>query len=312
MIHPRRTRLPDVAEHLLLPAGRGGGRPRLAVGRRRGRPPERAVGAALREAGDAGWCWPVAAWPERRPGDRRRARGRDEGGRAFAFVSRRADDHGALRAGVHPGLLPGGRRVATTPTVSDVEVAWGPHHGRRRRAGDDERSSRRLRRAADRRAVRDRRRPAAATCPTRRWPGRRSRTCRPRSCSRLERGRPRAVRRRRSCRPRPPRARRPRHRLGGQAPAVPRDAAGRGDRRRRTGRSSPGSRAAMGDDLGFASLEDVRAEMAPLWARVRRPARRDPTAGPARRAGESARGPDAVHVPAAGGRGPAVSRAPTG
>jgi len=46
------------------------------------------------------------------------------GGR-FTFVSRRAGDRGALRAGVHPFLLPGGRRVDDESERGEVEVAWG-------------------------------------------------------------------------------------------------------------------------------------------------------------------------------------------
>jgi NADH-quinone oxidoreductase subunit G len=47
---------------------------------------------------------------------------RDVGAR-FAFVTRRANDRGALRAGVHPALLPGGR---TLEEADEVEAAWGP------------------------------------------------------------------------------------------------------------------------------------------------------------------------------------------
>ncbi len=44
-------------------------------------------------------------------------------GARFAFVTRRANDRGALRAGVHPALLPGGR---TFDEADEVEAAWGP------------------------------------------------------------------------------------------------------------------------------------------------------------------------------------------
>ncbi len=40
-----------------------------------------------------------------------------------AFVTRRANDRGALRAGVHPSLLPGGR---TMDEAGEVEPSWGP------------------------------------------------------------------------------------------------------------------------------------------------------------------------------------------
>jgi len=42
------------------------------------------------------------------------------------MVPRRAGDRGALRAGVHPGLLPGGRRTAVESERAEVEAVWGP------------------------------------------------------------------------------------------------------------------------------------------------------------------------------------------
>jgi NADH-quinone oxidoreductase subunit G len=47
-------------------------------------------------------------------------------GSRFAFVTRRANDRGALRAGVHPTLLPGGRRIDVDDARSEVEAVWGP------------------------------------------------------------------------------------------------------------------------------------------------------------------------------------------
>lgn len=49
---------------------------------------------------------------------------RDTGARV-AFVTRRAGDRGALRAGVHPALLPGGRRVDVETERQAIEAAWG-------------------------------------------------------------------------------------------------------------------------------------------------------------------------------------------
>jgi NADH-quinone oxidoreductase subunit G len=41
-------------------------------------------------------------------------------------VSRRANDRGALAAGVHPALLPGGRRLSVAAERAEVESVWGP------------------------------------------------------------------------------------------------------------------------------------------------------------------------------------------
>jgi NADH-quinone oxidoreductase subunit G len=48
----------------------------------------------------------------------------EHGGR-FVYLCRRANDRGALQAGVHPGLLPGGRAVQDAGGRSQVESAWG-------------------------------------------------------------------------------------------------------------------------------------------------------------------------------------------
>jgi len=47
-------------------------------------------------------------------------------GARFAYVTRRAGDRGALRAGVHPTLLPGGRRFDVAQERAEVEAVWGP------------------------------------------------------------------------------------------------------------------------------------------------------------------------------------------
>src|SRR5207247_10292348 len=46
-------------------------------------------------------------------------------GARFALVARRANDTGALVAGVHPGLLPGGRAIADDADRSAVAAVWG-------------------------------------------------------------------------------------------------------------------------------------------------------------------------------------------
>ncbi len=47
-----------------------------------------------------------------------------DAGARFTYVTRRANDRGALRAGVHPRLLPGGRTSADG--LEEVEAVWGP------------------------------------------------------------------------------------------------------------------------------------------------------------------------------------------
>ncbi|HEU4354182.1 MAG TPA: molybdopterin-dependent oxidoreductase, partial [Actinomycetota bacterium] len=47
-------------------------------------------------------------------------------GARFELLSRRAGDRGALRAGIHPALLPGGRRVSDDAERAEVEATWGP------------------------------------------------------------------------------------------------------------------------------------------------------------------------------------------
>ncbi|MGH2681488.1 MAG: molybdopterin oxidoreductase family protein, partial [Actinomycetota bacterium] len=58
-----------------------------------------------------------------------------ETGARFAYVTRRANDRGALVAGVHPSLLPGGRWSAAAEERAEVEEVWGgplelPQRGR--------------------------------------------------------------------------------------------------------------------------------------------------------------------------------------
>ena len=122
VVHPRRTRLHDVATHILVPPG---DEVRLlgSSGRGRSDDMDEAI-AALRGAGDAG----VVIAGERLAGgdgaaEAAMALALDAGAR-FTYVTRRANDRGALRAGVHPALLPGGRTA--DDGLSDVEAVWGP------------------------------------------------------------------------------------------------------------------------------------------------------------------------------------------
>jgi NADH-quinone oxidoreductase subunit G len=126
VIHPRTTRLSDVAEHELAHPEHqsfvlerihdGTDEPDSFAGR---------VAAALRDAGSEGVVLagerlaehPLAADVALSVAQRFGAR--------FGLVTRRASDRGALRAGVHPNLLPGGRRLDDAAARADVEAAWG-------------------------------------------------------------------------------------------------------------------------------------------------------------------------------------------
>jgi len=121
VLHPRRTRLHDVAEHVLC---RPGQQATLLAEAREGRGPLAALTAALRDAGDAAV---VLAGPRLAEGaaDAALLLATATGAR-FALAPRRANDRGALRAGVHPELLPGGRRFDVADERAEVEAVWGP------------------------------------------------------------------------------------------------------------------------------------------------------------------------------------------
>jgi NADH-quinone oxidoreductase subunit G len=127
VVHPRRTRLYDVAEHelarpehqsyVLERIHEGGDGHDTFTGR---------VAAALRDAGDEAVViagerlaeHPLAADVALSVAQRFGAR--------FAYATRRANDRGALRAGVHPDLLPGGRAFTDAAMRAEVEALWGP------------------------------------------------------------------------------------------------------------------------------------------------------------------------------------------
>ena len=114
VLHPRRTRLHDVATHVLCAPG---DEARLLAGGADSTLDEAL--AALRDAGEG-----AVVLAGERPGAADAAKAAaDATGARFQYVTRRANDRGALIAGVHPGLLPGGRSMHD---VDDVEGAWGP------------------------------------------------------------------------------------------------------------------------------------------------------------------------------------------
>jgi NADH-quinone oxidoreductase subunit G len=121
VLHPRRTRLHDVADHVLC---RPGQQATVLTEACEGRGPLGSIAEALREAGDAGV---VLAGPRLAEGAADAALHlASTTGARFALAPRRANDRGALRAGVHPDLLPGGRRFEVGEERAEVEAVWGP------------------------------------------------------------------------------------------------------------------------------------------------------------------------------------------
>jgi NADH-quinone oxidoreductase subunit G len=114
VLHPRRTRLHDVATHVVCAPGAEG---RLLAGG--GDPILDEAIEALRSSGGAG----VVIAGERAGAADAAFSVATGAGVPFAYVTRRANDRGALRAGVHPSLLPGGR---TQDETDEVERLWGP------------------------------------------------------------------------------------------------------------------------------------------------------------------------------------------
>jgi NADH-quinone oxidoreductase subunit G len=113
VLHPRRTRLHDVADHVLT---RPGDEARLLAGGA-----DTVMDEALEAIRAAGERAVVIAGERTGAADAALAVAGAAGAR-FAYATRRAGDRGALRAGVHPSLLPGGR---TLDEVVDVESVWG-------------------------------------------------------------------------------------------------------------------------------------------------------------------------------------------
>ena len=124
VVHPRRTRLHDVAEHVVC---RPGQEADLFDQARRGEGPLAGVVAELRSTGDGAV---VLAGPRLASGSGFGAMSAwtlaMELGARFQYVTRRANDRGALIAGVHPRLLPGGRPFQVAAARAEVEAIWGP------------------------------------------------------------------------------------------------------------------------------------------------------------------------------------------
>jgi NADH-quinone oxidoreductase subunit G len=124
VLHPRRTRLWDVAQHILCRPGDESWLLEMDEGRHR--PEIQAAVDALREAGDAGIVIAGPRLADHYLGVSDASELAVETGARFAYVTRRANDRGALQAGVHPQLLPGGRRFSLGEERTEVETVWGP------------------------------------------------------------------------------------------------------------------------------------------------------------------------------------------
>ena len=122
VLHPRRTRLHDVATHIL--AAPGEALALLDADGPTGNADFDAAASALREAGDAAVVIAGERLAERLGGAESAMALAFEAGARFTYVTRRSNDRGALRAGVHPRLLPGGRTAEDG--LDEVEAVWGP------------------------------------------------------------------------------------------------------------------------------------------------------------------------------------------
>jgi NADH-quinone oxidoreductase subunit G len=125
VIHPRMTPIADIAEHVLVPPGSEAevlSRLLEAAGSDTdvGR-----VADALREAGDRAVVLAGLHLAESPGAVAAAASLAAEVNARFAYLPRRVGDRGALRAGVHPHLLPGGRRVEDEGQRGEVESVWG-------------------------------------------------------------------------------------------------------------------------------------------------------------------------------------------
>jgi NADH-quinone oxidoreductase subunit G len=147
VVHPRRTRLHDVAEHLpTRPGHEVFVLDRIREGVEDDSFEARAA-AALRSAGDRGVVLAGERLAEHPLAADLALAVASKTGSRFGYVTRRANDRGALGAGVHPALLPGGRRLAS-PTSERRSRRSGGRSWPPRTAGTRRRSCRRARTGA--------------------------------------------------------------------------------------------------------------------------------------------------------------------
>ena len=125
VIHPRRTALADVAEHVACPPGAEADLlEQLLTSHGEDAPLGRAADA-LDQARTGAVVLAGPRLAESVGALSMAVSVAQSVGARFAYLPRRAGDRGALRAGVHPALLPGGRRVDNDGERGQVEAAWG-------------------------------------------------------------------------------------------------------------------------------------------------------------------------------------------
>jgi NADH-quinone oxidoreductase subunit G len=126
VVHPRRTRLHDVAEHVLVrPGHEAAFLEEVLDAPVDAETPGGRIAATLRGAGGAAVVLAGGGMTEHPLGADVALRTANAFRGRFSLVPRRANDRGALRAGVHPTLLPGGRHVGAESDRAAVEAAWG-------------------------------------------------------------------------------------------------------------------------------------------------------------------------------------------
>jgi NADH-quinone oxidoreductase subunit G len=131
VVHPRRTPLSDVAEHILCRPGEEASVLGDLAAAGESTHGLEAAAQALREAGEQTLVLAGPRLGESSGGVEAAASLAAALSGRFAYLPRRAGDRGALRSGVHPALLPGGRRFqhegspGATPEFAEVEAVWG-------------------------------------------------------------------------------------------------------------------------------------------------------------------------------------------
>ncbi len=126
VLGPRRTRLWDVAEHLMvLPGQEAAALEGIRTAGQDDRSASGVIAFALREAADGAvvLVGPRMASVEGAVASASALAGLS--GARLVLLCRRANDRGALRAGLHPRLLPGGVRTDDAAARAGLEERWG-------------------------------------------------------------------------------------------------------------------------------------------------------------------------------------------